>query len=102
MNSRKLKLWKPTVWYIMVTITNSEGNVLTYTNEFIETVLLQLNSSNSYYTTGDDDFIFIKIGSNKALLDYSRHIHRVIFQNHTINENTINDYNLELISKTYK
>ena len=52
----------------MTTLTNSEGKVLTYTNEVIETILLQLNSSNSYYTPGDDDIIFIKIGSNKALL----------------------------------
>ena len=52
----------------MTTLTNSEGKVLTYTNEFIETILLQLNSSNNYYTTGDDDIIFIQIGSNKILL----------------------------------
>ena len=82
----------------MTTLTNSEGEVLTYTNEFIETILPQLNSSNNYFTTGDDDVIFIRIGSNKALLsDYTHHINRTIFQNFTINENTINDYNLEFI-----
>ena len=80
----------------MTTPTNSEGKVLTYTNEFIETFLLQLNPSNNYYTTGDDDIIFIKIGSNKVLvLDYIYHINKTIFQNCTINDNTINDYNLE-------
>ena len=82
----------------MTTLTNSQGNVLTYTNELIETVLLQLNSSNNYYTTGDDDIIFIKIGSTKVLLlDYTYHINRFIFQNYTINENTINAYGLEFI-----
>ena len=56
----------------MTTLTNSEGKVLTYTDEFIETILLQLNSSNTYYTSGDDDIIFIKIGSTKVLLlDYT-------------------------------
>ena len=81
----------------MTTITNSEGKVLTYTNEFIETILL-LNSSNNYYTTGNEDILFIKIGSTKVLLlDYTYHINRTIFQNYTINENTINDYNLEFI-----
>ena len=55
----------------MTTLTNSEGNILNYTNGFIETILLQLNSSNNYYTTGDDDIIFIEIGSNRvSLLDY--------------------------------
>ena len=84
----------------MTTLTNSEGKVLTYTNEFIETILLQFNSSNNYYTTGDDDIIFIKIGSNKILLlYYTYHINRTIFQNCTINENTVNDYNLESIYK---
>ena len=79
----------------MTTLTNSEGKVLTYTNEFIETILLQLNSSNNYYTTGDDDIIFIKIGSTKALLlDYTYHINRNIFQNYTINGNLINNYGL--------
>ena len=82
----------------MTTLTNSEGKVLTYTNEFIETILLQLNSSNNYYTTGDDDVIFIKVGSTKVLLlDYTYHINRTIFQNYNINENTINAYGLEFI-----
>ena len=36
----------------MATLTNSEGKVLTYTNEFIETILLQLNSSNNYHNWG--------------------------------------------------
>ena len=72
----------------MTTLTNSEGKVLTYTNEFIETILLHLNSSNNYYTSGDDDILFIKIGSNKVLiLDYTYDMNRTIFQNYTINEN---------------
>uniref|UniRef100_UPI00404AC85C hypothetical protein n=1 Tax=Flavobacterium sp. TaxID=239 RepID=UPI00404AC85C len=84
----------------MTTLTNSEGKLLNYTNEFIETILLQLNSSNNYYTTGDDDIIFIKIGTTKVLLlDYTYHINRNIFQNYSINENTINDYDLEFILK---
>ena len=70
----------------MTTLTNSDGKVLTYTNELIETVLLQLNSSNNYYTSGDDDILFIKIGSHKVLvLDYTYHINRNIVQNYTIN-----------------
>ena len=82
----------------MTTLTNSEGKILNYTNEFIETILLQLNSSNNYYTTGDDDVIFIKIGSTKVLLlDYTYHTNRTIFQNYNINENTINAYGLEFI-----
>ena len=68
---------------------------LTYTNEFIETILLQLNSSNNYYTTGDNDILFNKIGSNKVLiLDDTYHINRNIFQNYTINENLVNSYDL--------
>ena len=82
----------------MTSLTNSEGKVLTFTNELIETILLQLNSSNNYYTTGDDDIIFIKIGSTKVLIfDYTYHINRTIFQNYTINENTVNEYGLEFI-----
>ena len=82
----------------MTSLTNSEGKILNYTNEFIETILLQLNSSNNYYTTGDDAVIFIKIGSTKVLLlDYTYHINRNVFQNYTINENTINAYGLEFI-----
>ena len=82
----------------MTTLTNSEGKILNYTNESVETILLQLNSSNNYYTTGDDDIMFIKIGSTKVLLlDYTYHINRHIFQNYTINENTINAYDLEFI-----
>ena len=82
----------------MTTLTNSEGKVLTYTNELIETILLQLNSINNYYTTGDDDIIFIKTGFTKVLLfDYTYHIKRTIFQNYTINQNTVNEYGLEYL-----
>ena len=52
----------------MATLTNIEGKVLTYTNEFIETILLQLNSTNNCYTTGGDDILFIKIGSTKVMV----------------------------------
>ena len=66
----------------------------------IETILLQLNSSNNYYTTGDDDVLFIKIGYHKVLiLDYTYHMNRNIFQNFTINENLVNSYDLEFIPK---
>ena len=65
----------------MTTLTDSQGKVLTYTDELIETILLQLNSSNNCYTTGDDDILFIKIGSNKVLVsDYTYHINRHIFR----------------------
>ena len=78
----------------MTTLTNSEGKVSTYTNEFIVTILIHLNPSSNYYTTGDDDILFIKIGSNKVLiLDHTYHINRNIFQNHT-NENLVNSYDL--------
>ena len=84
--------------YLMTTLTNSEDTILNYTNEFIETILLQLNPSNNYYTTGDDDILFIKIGSNKALvLDYTYHINRHIFQNYTIHGNPLNNCDLECI-----
>ena len=82
----------------MTTLTNSEGKIINYTNEFIETILLQLNSSNNYYTVGDNDIIFIKVGSTKVLLlDYTCHINRNIFQNYTINENIINSCGLEFV-----
>ena len=82
----------------MTTLTDSEGKLVNCTNGFIETILLQLNSSNNCYTTGDDDILFIKIGSTKVLLlDYTYHINRIVFQNCNINENTINEYGLEFI-----
>ena len=82
----------------MTTLTNSEGKVLTFTNELAETILLQLNPSNSYYTTGDDDIIFIEIGSTKVLLlDYAYHMNRTVFQNYRINGNTVNEYGLAFI-----
>ena len=51
----------------MATLTSSEGNILNYTNELVETILLQLKPSNNYYTSGDHGIIFIKIGSTKFL-----------------------------------
>ena len=83
----------------MTTLTHSECRVLTYTNELLETSLLQLNSFNSYYTTGEHNIIFIKIGSNQLLLlDQTYYINRHIIHNYTINEHVINTYNLESFS----
>ena len=56
----------------MTTFTNPEGLAITHTNEFSETVLLQLSSSNNYYTSGEHDIICIEIGSNKILILYYR------------------------------
>ena len=42
----------------MTTFTNSEGRVITHTNDFLETILLQLNPSNNYYTSGETDIMF--------------------------------------------
>ena len=62
----------------MTTLTNSEGKVLTCTNEFTETIPSQWNSSAKYYTSGDDDILFIRIGSNKVLVfDYTYHIKNI-------------------------
>ena len=83
----------------MTTFKNSEGLVITHTNDFLETILLQLNPSNNYYTSGEHDIIFIKIGSNRLLfLDHTYFTNRNIFQNYSINENLINSYDLEFIS----
>ena len=40
----------------MVTIRNSEGRELPYTNKVLEVSLL--NASKTYYTTGENDIIF--------------------------------------------
>ena len=71
----------------MTTFTNSKGLVITHTSELLETIVLQMNSSNNYYTSGKHDTIFIKVGSNQILLlDYTYHINIYIFPNYTINK----------------
>ena len=59
----------------MTTLTNSEGRVLTYTNDFLETILLQLNSSTNYYTSGEYTIIFIK---EMALIKHCFYIIHII------------------------
>ena len=64
----------------MTTSTNSEGLVIISTHGLLETIWLQLNSSNNYYTPGEHDIIFIKIGSTEILIsDYTYFVHRNIF-----------------------
>ena len=53
----------------MTTLTNPECKVLAHTNELVETILLQLNPRSNHYTTGDNDILFIKTGSNKVLIE---------------------------------
>ena len=70
----------------MITFTYSQGKVLTYTYDCLETILLQCNSSNTYYTSGENDIIFTKIGYNKTLvLDYLLYQSKY-FSNYTISE----------------
>ena len=77
----------------MATVTNSQGLIITHTNECLETVLLQLNASNTYYTSGENDIICIKVGYVYVLrLDHTYHSNRNRFQNYTMNEHTINNY----------
>ena len=65
---------------------------------FQKLFLLQLNSSSDYYTSGEHNIIFIKIGSNKIfLLGYTYHTDINTFQNYTINNNLINNYDLRFI-----
>ena len=52
----------------MATFTNSEGFVITHTNELLETILLQLNAGSTYFTTGEYNIISLKTDSNKLLL----------------------------------
>ena len=49
-------------------MTNPEGIAITHTNGLLETILVQLNSSSTYYTSGGNYIMFIKIGSNKVLV----------------------------------
>ena len=70
----------------MTTIRDFEGRGFSYTNDLLETSLLQLNAISNYYTTGEHNIIFIKIGSRKLLLlDHTYHTNRNTFQNYTIN-----------------
>ena len=48
----------------MTTFTHPEGLVITYTNKLLEAILLQLNPSNIYYTSGEHGIRFVKISSN--------------------------------------
>ena len=43
----------------MTTCTHSEGLVITHASEFLETILLQLNSSSTYYTSGENGTYYI-------------------------------------------
>ena len=43
----------------MTTVTNSESKFLTYTNELLEIIFLQLNPSNNYHTSGEHYILFI-------------------------------------------
>ena len=48
----------------MTTLTNSEGLVITYANELLETIVLQLIPSNNCYTSGEHYITFVQLGFN--------------------------------------
>ena len=61
----------------MTRLTNSECRILTYTNEFIETILLQLNSSNNLsnpkpgHTTGRQDWMPTELFAQETSLPFT-------------------------------
>ena len=66
--------------------------LITHTSEFPEAILLQLSASSIYHTSGENDIILLKVGSDEVLiLVYTFHTDRHIFQNYTLNDNLIND-----------
>ena len=71
----------------MTTLTNSEGEILTYTNAFIETILLQLIQVINITQLGMAILYLLKSVFNKVLLlVYTYHMNRTTFQNYTIHE----------------
>ena len=79
----------------MTTIRNPEGRDLSFTSVLFKPILLQLNASNKYYTTGEHNIIFSKTGSNNLLLlDFTHPVDRNVVQYYTIHDNTINSYGL--------
>ena len=80
------------------TLLNSEGYTHNYTNEQLELILVGLSSSNTYYTNGKNDIIFVKLDTSRLLLlDFTYHINRNIFQNYTIQHDSVKPYNLEFV-----
>ena len=71
----------------------------TFTKIELDKILLELNVYNSYYVSGNDDIIFVRLSQNSLLiLDYEFMFNVKLFEQYSFQWSIENVFNLKLIN----
>ena len=82
----------------VVSFTNSSNYTRSFTEIELNAILTTLNASNTYYTNGLNNLVFIRISlGNLVLLDLNFNINRKLFESFSFQYAIGNPFNLKLI-----
>ena len=80
-----------------ISFTNSLGVTITFTETELISILANLNSSNAYFTSGQNELIFISISQGKLLLvSLNDNINRKLFEIYSFQYSVSNAFNLKM------
>ena len=79
-----------------ISFTNSVGYTRSFSTNELTIVITNLNATNSYYTNGLNDLLYVRVKEGNLLLfDLTDNINRRIFESFTIGYDTTNPFNLK-------
>jgi len=80
-----------------INFTNSKGLTIQYTNNDLDLILTELTTHNTYYTSGNNDIIYIMLGSGYLLIiDSSSTVNRKLLQSYSFSASSLYPFQLKL------
>ena len=79
-----------------ISFTNSVGYTRSFSTNELTIVITNLNATNSYYTNGLNDLLYVRVKEGYLLLfDLTDNINRKIFESFTIGYDATNPFGLK-------
>ena len=79
-----------------ISFTNSVGYTRSFSTNELTIVITNLNATNSYYTNGLNDLLYVRVKEgNLFLFDLTDNINRKVFESFTIGYDTTNPFSLK-------
>ena len=80
-----------------INFTNSSGLALQFPNHDLDLVLTELTTGNTYYSVGNNDLVYIMLGSGYLLvMDISNTINRKLFESYHFSSSNLYPFQIKL------
>ena len=82
-----------------ITFTNSQNYSITVTHIELNSILVKLNSTNTYYVNSTNNLIYIRLSAgNLLLVDLHANINRKLFELYNFQYDVSNTFNMKLVN----